>query len=48
VLAEVAQLVADGKLDPHAVDVRPLEEAAEALHGVESGHARGKVVLQIS
>ena len=47
VLAEVVRLVADGKLDPHAVDVRPLDEAGEALRAVESGHARGKVVIQV-
>jgi len=47
VLAEVVQLVADGKLNPHAVDVRHLHEAGEALHAVESGHARGKVVIEI-
>ena len=41
----------DGKLDlvdPHAVDVRPLDEAGEALHAVESGHARGKVVIRVT
>jgi len=47
VLAQVAQLVADGKLNPHAVDVRPLDEAGEALQAVESGHSRGKVVIEI-
>ncbi|MBI4943258.1 MAG: zinc-binding dehydrogenase, partial [Actinobacteria bacterium] len=41
VLAEVASLVADGKLVMHVVDVRPFDEAAAALSGVESGHARG-------
>jgi NADPH:quinone reductase-like Zn-dependent oxidoreductase len=47
-LAEVAQLVADGKLNPHAVDVVPFEKAADAIAGVESGHARGKVVIEIA
>lgn len=47
VLAEVAQLVADGKLDPHVTDVVPLERAAEALASVESGHGRGKVVISV-
>jgi NADPH2:quinone reductase len=47
VLSEVASLVADGKLDMHVVDVRPLDEAAQALSGVESGHSRGKVVLEL-
>lgn len=46
-LQEVAQLVADGKLDPHVGDILPLDQAAEALSAVESGHARGKLAVQI-
>jgi NADPH:quinone reductase-like Zn-dependent oxidoreductase len=46
--ARVAELVADGKLNPHAVDVLPFDKAADAVSGVESGHSRGKVVLEIS
>ena len=41
-------MVADGKLDPHVEDIRPFDEAAEALAAVEAGHARGKVVIQVS
>ena len=41
-------VVADGKLDPHVEDVRPLDEAADAVAAVEIGHARGKVVVQVS
>ncbi|BBZ26127.1 NADPH:quinone reductase [Mycolicibacterium madagascariense] len=48
VLEIVAALVADGKLDPHVEDVRPLNEAADALAAVEIGHARGKVVIEVS
>jgi NADPH:quinone reductase-like Zn-dependent oxidoreductase len=48
VLEIVAALVADGKLDPHIEDVRPLDEAADAIAAVEIGHARGKVVIQVS
>ena len=48
VLDIVAAMVADGKLDPHVEDVRPLAEAAEALAAVEVGHARGKVVIKVS
>ncbi|MET0475785.1 MAG: NADP-dependent oxidoreductase [Mycobacterium sp.] len=48
VLEIVAALVADGKLDPHVEDVRPLDEAADAIAAVEIGHARGKVVIQVS
>jgi NADPH:quinone reductase-like Zn-dependent oxidoreductase len=47
VLDIVGALVADGKLDPHVEDVRPLDEAADALAAVEVGHARGKVVIEI-
>jgi len=48
VLEIVAALVADGKLDPHVEDVRPLDEAADAVAAVEIGHARGKVVVAVS
>jgi NADPH:quinone reductase-like Zn-dependent oxidoreductase len=48
VLDEVARLVVDGKLDPHVTDVVPFQEAAQAIASVESGHALGKVVLEIS
>jgi len=48
VLEKVAALVADGKLDPHVEDVRPFDEAADAMAAVETGHARGKVVVQVS
>ncbi len=48
VLDVVARMVADGKLDPHVEDIRPFDEAAEALAAVEIGHARGKVVLRVS
>jgi NADPH:quinone reductase-like Zn-dependent oxidoreductase len=48
VLEIVGALVADGKLDPHVQDVRPLDEAADALAAVEVGHARGKVVIEIT
>ena len=48
VLEIVGGLVADGKLDPHVEDVRPLDEAADAVAAVELGHARGKVVVEVS
>jgi NADPH2:quinone reductase len=48
VLEIVGALVAEGKLDPHVEDVRPLSEAADALAAVEIGHARGKVVIEVS
>jgi NADPH:quinone reductase-like Zn-dependent oxidoreductase len=48
VLDIVARLVADGKLDPHVEDILDLDHAAEALAAVEVGHAKGKVVIQVS
>ncbi|MEJ3657405.1 NADP-dependent oxidoreductase [Actinomycetes bacterium KLBMP 9759] len=47
VLSTLAQLVAEGVLDPLVTETRPLAEAGAALAAVESGHARGKVVLEI-
>lgn len=48
VLEIVAGLVAKGKLDPHVEDLLPLDQAAAALAAVETGHARGKVVISVS
>lgn len=48
VLEIVAQLVVEGNLDPHIQDVRPLDEAADAIAAVEIGHAKGKVVIEVS
>jgi NADPH2:quinone reductase len=48
VLEVVVGLVAEGKLDPRVEDVRPLDEAADAIAAVEIGHARGKVVVKVS
>ena len=48
VLDLVAELVADGKLDPHVEEVFSLDEAGQALAAVENGHARGKIVIQVS
>jgi NADPH:quinone reductase-like Zn-dependent oxidoreductase len=48
VLTVVAALVADGKLDPHVEDILDLDHAGEALAAVELGHAKGKVVIQVS
>ncbi|MFJ3218975.1 NADP-dependent oxidoreductase [Kitasatospora sp. NPDC086801] len=47
-LAALASLVATGELDPYITGRYPLAHAAEALALVESGHARGKVVLEVS
>jgi NADPH:quinone reductase-like Zn-dependent oxidoreductase len=48
VLDIVGQLVADGKLDPHVEDIRSLDDAADAIAAVEAGHAKGKVVIEVS
>jgi NADPH:quinone reductase-like Zn-dependent oxidoreductase len=47
VMDEVAALVATGKLDPHVNDVLAFDDAAQAIASVESGHAQGKIVIQI-
>jgi NADPH:quinone reductase-like Zn-dependent oxidoreductase len=46
-LAEIAALVAAGKVKPHIEKNWPLEEAAVALAEVEAGHSVGKVVLVV-
>lgn len=44
----VAELVANGTLHPRIDQVFPLEHAGEALAAVESGHAAGKVVIEVT
>ncbi|WP_405007319.1 NADP-dependent oxidoreductase [Kitasatospora purpeofusca] len=46
-LAALAELVAAGELDPNISARYPLAHAAEAMALVESGHARGKLVLEV-
>ncbi|MEU2630921.1 NADP-dependent oxidoreductase [Kitasatospora sp. NPDC007106] len=46
-LAALAALVAAGGLDPRITATYPLDRAPEALAEVESGHARGKLVLVV-
>jgi NADPH:quinone reductase-like Zn-dependent oxidoreductase len=44
-LATVEALIAEGKVKP-AIDRRyPLTEVAAALHWVDDGHSRGKVLV---
>ncbi|WP_394215511.1 NADP-dependent oxidoreductase [Brachybacterium vulturis] len=45
VLGKIAGVVQYGLVDPHVVRTYPLEQAAEALAEVESGHTRGKIVI---
>ncbi|MGN9809572.1 NADP-dependent oxidoreductase [Micromonospora sp. BQ11] len=44
-LETVAALMVAGTIDPHITRTFPLDQAAEALAAVESGHATGKVVI---
>ncbi|MGW4380166.1 NADP-dependent oxidoreductase [Kitasatospora sp. NPDC004531] len=48
VLTALAELVADGTLDPQISARYPLERAAEAIAAVETGHARGKLILEMN
>jgi len=48
VLDAVARLVVGGGLDPHVTRTFPLDRAGEALRTVEDGHARGKIVIEVT
>ncbi len=43
----VAELVAEGKIDPKVLQTYPFDEAAQALRSVESGHVLGKIVIDV-
>lgn len=47
VLAELAALVAAGRLDPHVTETYALEDARAALALVASGHSEGKIALRV-
>ena len=47
VLEAVAQLAVDGVLSPQVTATFPLDQAADALREVETGHARGKIVIVV-
>ncbi|HEY8371870.1 MAG TPA: NADP-dependent oxidoreductase [Pseudonocardiaceae bacterium] len=47
-LAELARLVADGKLRVEISERFPLERAADAHRRSEEGHVRGKIVIEIA
>jgi NADPH:quinone reductase-like Zn-dependent oxidoreductase len=47
VLDAVARLAVDGVLVPEVTATYPLERAADALREVETGHARGKIVILV-
>jgi NADPH:quinone reductase-like Zn-dependent oxidoreductase len=46
-LAEIADLVASGKVKPHVQNTFPLEQAAAAMAVVECGGSVGKIVLSL-
>jgi NADPH:quinone reductase-like Zn-dependent oxidoreductase len=48
VLEAVAGLAASGTLNPFVTAVFAFDQAGEALAAVESGHAQGKIVLQVN
>ncbi|KDN81607.1 NADPH:quinone reductase [Kitasatospora cheerisanensis KCTC 2395] len=48
VLTALADLVAAGTLDPQISARYPLDRAAEAIAEVETGHARGKLILEMN
>lgn len=47
-LTKVSQLLDDGKIKVNIDKVFPLDQAAEALEHLKTGHPRGKVVIQIT
>lgn len=47
-LAEMSDLIAEGRLAPHVEETFPLERAADAMERLEDGHVRGKLVLEIA
>jgi NADPH:quinone reductase-like Zn-dependent oxidoreductase len=46
VLAELAKLIDEGKVDMPIAHVYPLEQVREAFRELEQGHTRGKIVLE--
>lgn len=46
-LAEIAQLIDDGKVVPHVSETFPLAEAAKAQEKSKEGHTVGKIVLKV-
>ncbi|MFS8199400.1 NADP-dependent oxidoreductase [Streptomyces sp. CWNU-52B] len=47
-LEDAAALMVQGRLDPYIVKTYPFSQAAEAVALVESGHALGKVVIDVT
>lgn len=47
-LEKITGVVEVGLVNPNVAEVYPLDKAGEALASVESGHSRGKVVIEVS
>ena len=47
-IKQIAELIESGAVVPHVDSVFPLESIADAHRRVETGHARGKVVVKIA
>ena len=47
VLAELAKLIDEGRIDVPIARVYPLEQVREAFRELEQGHTRGKIVLEL-
>lgn len=47
-LAQIAELVVEGKLDPKVTEVYSFSDAPQALRSVESGHVLGKIVVDVA
>lgn len=43
----VAEMVAEGKVDPKVLQTYPFDETPEAMRSVESGHVLGKIVIDL-
>jgi NADPH:quinone reductase-like Zn-dependent oxidoreductase len=48
VMAELAELIETGRLEPMVDRTFPLEEARQALRYLASGQAAGKVVISVA
>jgi NADPH:quinone reductase-like Zn-dependent oxidoreductase len=47
-LADIAQLIDNGRIKPFVQSSYPLNEAAKAQDHLEHDHARGKTVLKVA
>ncbi len=46
-LAQIDQLIKEGKVVPPHIEVMPFDQVVDALRKVEDGHVRGKIALKI-